>query len=565
MSWTNVGAVATWLLMAVAVTACVEGRRQQSDAAGDTSSQDTADDTDDGTVTNEIEPEDTVEPEVDIAECDTFLDCVPETANACVEYACVDRKCVETKLDDTSCSDGDVCTPDDRCKHGVCEPGDPLECEGDIQCWPGLQAECDPTGGCGGVFEPRGTACYDTEGPEPGTCVKGWRVPADRCDGLGQCQDQSGTLPRSNHPLGGTWLFVVESAPIGAAPMTLRAMMLLDKEGGLSLNDVSTSGPTIAGLESGAVGTYCAALTGEIRLEIGPMRLKAWVDASNQTMVFGDADVDSSEQVHGMAIRATGSPSGVTGTYRLVSTAAYASTTPQLMTWQGHIGFTGGCITGAGEISTGGGLGTTHSYATSGADCFQSTNGGHLIQAKLIPAGATGGEATVAVQWTGAIGARGEILLLTRDDGGLRPGIIVLVRDPPVERANLSGEFSFVSLAGGISDASTPLASITPRLEIGAISYLDDAEVEGSLDTGALVGPGWWFTATAGSRYAHRIIIDEHVVEHSGWVSRDDNFIMGWRVAPPQLVSVPQLLSLTPTEGSLFLAVRPLVFATTPR
>lgn len=579
MSWTPGVSLWHWpvpmlVMLVVTVSAgCIDGQRQQAD----TTAADTTDDTltgdtdmpvdtveDTGTVTNDLVPVDTDEPEVDVVECTGNASCVPEAPNDCIDYQCINTHCVESPLHNTTCDDGNACTTDDSCDHGVCEGADELECdEIDAQCWNGAAKTCDPILGCGGSAAARGVACDDEDGPEPGVCEGGWRIPVDTCDGQGLCVDRSGLVPSGLHPLAGSWYAVIASAPTQANALTLRAVMTFDNQGGLGLSNVAVSSNTIPDFATGTRGTYCASLDGEIRIEVGGISLVAWANNANETMIFGDmaaAGDASTQRFHGMAVRGSGSPNLVTGTYRLVSTATYPATPAPVMTWQGQLGFTDGCITDGGEVSTGTGLGVTHSYESSGNACFGAHQGGHRIAATLLPDGVTNPDSGVAVQWTGAISARGDLLLLTRDDGGLRYGILVLVRDQAAERADLSGDFAFVSLTGGITDSSQTPATISPNLHVGSINYRVAAQADGTLIDGGVVGPGWWFTSIAGSRYAHRVVIGQPVVEHSGWVSRDDSFIMGWRVTPGSNPLVPQLLTLTPAEGSLFLAVKQLRF-----
>lgn len=551
---------------------CIEARRQVGDTTGPDTSDTSPNDSvggdtqpdgepgDDGTVSNDLVPVDTVEvePDVVVLECEESGDCEPEVQDQCVSYECVDFRCVSTPKNDVPCSDGNACTEGEKCEDGVCGGGQELDCEPvDDQCWENVNKTCDPITGCGLTALPRGTTCDDDTGPDAGTCEAGWRIPEDTCDGLGQCLDRSTVIPNDTiHPLAGAWQLVLSTAPTGRTGVTVRAVATFDNQGGIEFSRVVRSATGLDGVAEGSDGTYCTSLAGETLIELSGITLVARADKAGEVMILSEADVSRSERIHGVAIRGNGAPNAVTGTYRLVSTALHLGTSGQLMTWQGHLGFQAGCISDAGAIATGGGLGVPHSYDTSVSACFFATDGSQRILLRLLPAGAATPEEGVSVQWTGAIGGRGDILVLTRDDGGLRYGILVLVKDRTTDRANLSGEFGFVSVTGGIANSGQLAANIQPNLERGFITYQAGAAVEGTLSTGGQVGPGWWWTAAAGARYAHRVVFGPRVLEHTGWIARSDAFLVGWRAAPPATLAMPQPLDLTPIEGSLFLGVK---------
>lgn len=560
-------------LVLVAGTGCIEARRQ----VGDTTASDTSDtveadtvevepdgsgpDTgDDGTISNDLVPVDTgeVEPDVVVHECEENKDCEPEVQDGCVAYECVGFRCVNTPKDDVACSDGNACTEGEMCEDGVCRGGQEIDCEPvDDQCWENVNKTCDPITGCGLTARPRGTVCDDDSGPDAGTCDNGWRVPEDTCDGLGQCVDRSASIPNDTiHPLAGAWQLVLSTAPTGRSGITVRAVATFDNQGGLVFSRVSRSATGLDGVAENSDGTYCTSVTGETLIELSGITLVARADKAGEVMILSEADVSRSERIHGVAIRGSGALNAVTGTYRLVSTALHLGTSGQLMTWQGELGFDNGCINNAGAISTGGGLGLPHSFDLSVSACFFAAEGGQRLLARLVPTGVANPGETLPIQWTGAIGGRGDIILMTRDDGGLRYGIILLVKDRATDRANLWGEFGFVSVTGGIASSGQLTANVMPSLERGIITYQAGAEVAGALSTGGSVGPGWWWTAAAGTRYAHRVVFGPRVLEHTGWIARSDAFIMGWRAAPPTTLAMPQPLDLTPIEGSLFLGVK---------
>lgn len=553
-------------LAVLAGAGCIEARRQ----AGDTTTTDTSDlveadgsepdSGDDSTISNDLVQVDTgeVEPDGVVHECDENNDCEPEAQDGCISWECIGFRCVNTPKDDVPCSDGNACTEGEMCDEGVCEGGDAIDCEPvDDQCWENTNTTCDPITGCGLTARPRGTVCDDDNGPDAGSCDKGWRTPEDTCDGFGQCVDRSALIPNDTiHPLAGPWQLVLSTAPTGRAGVTVRAIMTFDNEGGLVFSRVVRSATGFDGVSEGNGGSYCTSVTGETFIDLSGIELVATADKAGEVMILAEADTTRSERIHGVAIRGNGALNAVTGTYRMVSTALYPGTPGQLMTWQGHLGFDNGCINDAGALSTGGGLGLSHSFDVSVSACFFAAEGGQRLLARLIPIGAATPGDGLPIQWTGAIGGRGDIILLTRDDGGLRYGIIVLVKDQAIGRANLFGEFGFVSVRGGIGSSGQVAASILPSLERGVIDYRTGSQVGGGLSTGGAVGPGWWWTAADGNRYAHRIAFGPPALEHSGWVARSDAFLMGWRVAPPSTLAMPQPLDLTPLEGSLFLGVK---------
>jgi hypothetical protein len=558
------------VLTVAAMAACVDGQRARvsNDVPTDTQTGDTAveGDTADGvlvdsdTSTEVSQPDSVDDTSVvpDVTECRTENDCIPGTPNPCLVYSCVSKTCKETPLSERSCSDGNACTVDDTCQLGVCVPGGELDCARfHDECWVAKSKACDPLIGCDGVAESRGTSCDDDVGHDPGSCVNGWVVPDDRCDGNGMCVDQAARIPAGIHPLAGNWLVVFSNAPTNGTGTTFRGVLSFENSGSVSLtNAVATSAGVLDQLTSSS-GTFCTSLSGQTIIELGDQTFITYADKGAEMMtLYGPGDGDP---IHGVAIRPSGSSIAPTGTYRLVSTAHYTGrSTPQVMTWQGTVSFTDGCLTDSGVIATTAGLGVSHSYVADGSDCFVSIQGGHRLNLELVPDGTTDPSQTIPVRWTGGIGPRGDVIVLTRDDGAIRYGVLVLVRDRTVGRANLSGPYAFVSMHGGIG--SPDQAQVAPRLDAGVIGYQPGAVVNGELFIGGEnlgVGPGWWFTPAVGSRYSHRVAFGGRVLEHVGWVSPNDRFIMGWRSVPSTTPNTPGLLSFIPSEGSLFLAIQP--------
>jgi hypothetical protein len=81
----------------------------------------------------------------------------------------------------TACTDGNACTQNDACQAGVCQPGAPLTCVAQGQCFDA--GTCNPaTGACTNPPKAAGAACSDGN-----ACTQ-----TDACDGAGAC---AGTNP----------------------------------------------------------------------------------------------------------------------------------------------------------------------------------------------------------------------------------------------------------------------------------------------------------------------------------------------------------------------------------
>ena len=568
------------MLAVVAMTACVDGQRARFSDDVPTATDTTDTQTGDTGLEVDVAVNDTVVDTVpdtapdtthtdsvddttvvaDVTECRNDSDCVPVTANVCLSYGCVNKVCRETRFSETPCSDGNACTVDDTCRLGVCVPSGELDCEVfHKDCWVAKSRVCDPSIGCDGVAETRGTSCDDDVGKEPGSCVNGWVVPDDRCDGNGMCVDQGARIPTGIHPLAGSWLVVFANAPADVSGTTLRGFLNFSNDGSVTFTNAVASSQGVLDELTSSPGTFCTSLSGQTTIALGDQTFIAYADKGSETMtLYGLGD---GAPVHGIGIRPTGSSIVPTGEYRLVSTAHFLGRSPApVMTWQGSINFADGCLTGSGIIATSPDLGVNHSYIADGTDCFASFQGGHRINLELIADGTTDPAQRTPVRWTGGIGPRGDVIVLTRDDTAIRYGIIVLVRDRTSGRSNLSGPYAFVSMHGGIGAPDQAVAEIVPRLDAGVIRYQASSTVNGELFTGdesSVIGPGWWFTPVVGSRYSHRVVFGGPVLEHVGWVSSNDRFIMGWRSSTSTNPNTPGPLSLIPSEGSLLLAVQP--------
>jgi len=90
--------------------------------------------------------------------CVTDADC--DDGNPCTFNLCLSEECHYPNVpENTACSDGDLCTVDDKCEAGQCV-GTARDCSGfDGQC---TQGNCDPqTGECGAENRQDGTTCDD--------------------------------------------------------------------------------------------------------------------------------------------------------------------------------------------------------------------------------------------------------------------------------------------------------------------------------------------------------------------------------------------------------------------
>lgn len=90
-----------------------------------------------------------------------------------------------TKPDDTDCSDGDVCTQNDKCQAGTCTAGPAIVCEDNNVC---TADSCDPSTGCVNAPVPDDSPCDDSN-----ACNVGDRCLAGVCEATGglDCDDNN--------------------------------------------------------------------------------------------------------------------------------------------------------------------------------------------------------------------------------------------------------------------------------------------------------------------------------------------------------------------------------------
>lgn len=92
-------------------------------------------------------------------QCEFAKDCPQE--DPCIAPVCEPRtrQCTYVPLDGIPCEDGDLCSVEDMCHGGACQPGPPALCEQQVPCQLGF---CNPnTGNCAVEFIDDGMPCED--------------------------------------------------------------------------------------------------------------------------------------------------------------------------------------------------------------------------------------------------------------------------------------------------------------------------------------------------------------------------------------------------------------------
>ena len=131
-------------------------------------------------------------------------DCADE--NPCTDDVCTPRVGCENPPNTNPCDDDDVCTVDDHCGGGACQPGAPLECDDEDPCTDDV---CDAARGCiytnnaGGCDDDNpctvGDLCLDglcLPGPDPADCDDQDPCTNDSClPDLGCVNDPASGLP----------------------------------------------------------------------------------------------------------------------------------------------------------------------------------------------------------------------------------------------------------------------------------------------------------------------------------------------------------------------------------
>jgi cysteine-rich repeat protein len=132
---------------------------------------------------------------------DSTLDC--DDANPCTKDSCDPAAGCKHAPAAGPCSDGDICTTDDSCLNGKCQPGPALKCDDGNVC---TQDACKTGLGC--IFSPAAVECSDGNACTLGDhCVAGLCIPVSMpdCNDGNVCTDDSCDLALGcqHEPAGG--------------------------------------------------------------------------------------------------------------------------------------------------------------------------------------------------------------------------------------------------------------------------------------------------------------------------------------------------------------------------
>ena len=115
------------------------------------------------------------------AQCVGSGQVVCNDSNPCTDEQCIpDQGCVETD-NQAPCDDGSLCTLDDQCADGQCQPGTPLPCDDENDC---TVDSCDPDSGC--LYVDGDTCCGNGVIDDGEQCDDGNDNDSDFCNN--QCQ-----------------------------------------------------------------------------------------------------------------------------------------------------------------------------------------------------------------------------------------------------------------------------------------------------------------------------------------------------------------------------------------
>ena len=484
-----------------------------------------------------------------VPECNVDEDCNVAISDVCTRWFCNDQRCTSAPDIGQACDDQDACTGDGVCDASGCQPGAAIDCTAfHPQCWTSFGDVCDTVLGCPGIAATPDEECDDGEGRDPYTCVDGWNIPADACDGVGQCVDRDAAIPSGIHPLAGDWFAVMQSTPQDdRTDAVARFAMELRQNGAVDIGPVSSNdGDWKSSLESTS-GRYCADADGRLTWSGDEDVIAATADASRSLMLLRS----DTRRAIGLAIRPSGSPAAVDGRYRLVTTSQQAFEFRSLTSRTGHVEFDHGCLTGTGRVESAG-SGLAIDIVPVDASCLTAVgdNVGMEVGYRLA-------NNTISQTWYGAIGLGGDLLVLVAGDlNRTYFGLVILMRDrgdAPVPA--LPGSWSFGLHRGGYNGENV---TVIPTFTHGALELgTDFTSIAGYVfgDDGGPVLGGWWFTHLDG-RYAQRATLGSSVVHLAGAVTRGDSLVVGWVTDAPAAINTPQALSAAPREGSLFLAVK---------
>lgn len=555
-----------WICVAMGVGGCVtEGARPGSDGVADVSMGDTADDSGgatggDGAAGEAIAPgDDTSGSEDGIGDGtggtdtpDSSVDCVgPSDCNyeppTCGRWECVDQHCVITPMTGGTCDDGDACTDGDFCDAGHCRGARAVDCTALAGPCRIATGTCDPEQGCGFDDLAATTRCDDGAEPSAGSCAEGWRIGPDHCDGFGVCV--AGDVPGGEHPLDGAWhVVLLESGDLGAFDSLAANLELA--QGDITAGAVTATDTSWGGAVDREAASYCSDVAGPTTFALGGEDYRATFDAGHDYVVLDRV----TDQTTGLAIRRDGRANQVDGAYRVVVAEHFGPATRTLVTRQGRMELSSGCLVGSFVINAPVDA-TIAAFNTENGSCFVAANDG-LWQLSLDIDLGEGPFATY--EWVGAIGPNGDVVLLTRRDDGFGYGMILMVRERDGDTPDITGDWSFASLRGGLSSPNQLLNDVvfeTGLLSIGAGE--EDIGGEVIRDGARQVLTGYWWAVDGGGRYSQRSSFGVDLLHHVGIVAPGDGLIVAWVAASPDNdPSEPRILASRPIEGSLLLGVR---------
>ncbi|MFO0747892.1 MAG: hypothetical protein U1F43_19855 [Myxococcota bacterium] len=491
-------------------------------------------------------------------DCLNLVTAVP--SQGCVRAWCNAGTCqVDNWNEGDPCDDGNACTDGDTCNSQTCM-GVETSC-GDLACY--QVTGCDPQVGCTYAPADAGTACDDGQGTPSYECIDGWYGPDDVCDGDGTCVGGVFDPPADGFPLAGEWYAVISSALPGGFD-TLRARFSISALGQLTVSGAQSSAAIWASQMNGTGGA-CAAPAGRIVFAPNGYAYAGVLSEQEDVVVFGGYTTHEL----GIAVRPDGTPTDIDGTYHMISSASVqsGSNPSQLITWVGSIVFDRGCVAARTSFTTTAGVpnGGTFWYADNDGACFEGAEGIVHLSLRLLPsADADPDTQGFGIVWRGAVAQQGDLVLLTRDGPSTSVplyGTIVLLRDSSAKRLDdLVGGWAFLGQRGGAS-AVAPNSG-DPRLEQGELDLpATGTPLEGWIgdfnSSASDVNGGWFAVGHDTPRYSQRVVLDNDVIHHGGWIGPRADFIMGWVAPPVSSAASPRDLGGVPAEGSLFFMTRP--------
>lgn len=512
--------------------------------------------------TSETSDDTQVETEVVVVECELATDCTERPgANVCRSWACDDGRC--TLVPDNEgmeCEDGDLCTLGDTCRDGVCSPGTGvLACPEDPASFGCNRAVCDATIGC--TFVPAGadSFCDNGSGAEPGSCVLGGYLGEDRCDGEGFCVDASAPTPSAagSPDLAGRWFFVYTSFGRYAELAGARAVIDVDEaRHALELGALRTYGPDEL---RGSSGYVCSRDEGAVELRVAEKKLIGH-QLEEELMVVTDTAND------GIAVLMRsdrGNKTMVNGSYSYFqTTVVFGRKSPT--TWRGSMTFANGCLTGGDFEADPDHAGGFDFLTAPDGDCLDAIAAGvpdsSLFTLQTHVRAQSGRDQNLyAINYRGAVTDDGAVVLLVKERSGantdLEYGITILVRNEagPSTQAELAGDWRYNLHAKiGDDDARRDVGSVI----WGSTGLITGGEV-GTLEGAVLVPEGWATANIADNGLSQYVGLGGLDTFHSGVLTPDKRFIVGWTVQTPLSFEHPVSLNSRPRGGSMLLMLRP--------